>query len=122
MEGLPVTQSGGFGGITSIGNYNRTGSAGAGINLNATGFLGNTRSTSSSYIRRGLGVDIPTSGASSAPAVASIAVFALISEGSGVSRFANCQLSFYSIGRALDLAILDARITALSNAIQAAIP
>lgn len=116
-----ITRFNSFGGITAIGNYNRTGSAAAGINLNATGFLGNTRSASSSYIRRGLGVDIPTSGTSSAPAVASVAVFASNNEGSGVSRFANCQLSFYTIGRALDLAILDARITALSNAIQAAI-
>jgi hypothetical protein len=35
---------------------------------------------------------------------------------------ANARLAFYSIGESLDLALLDARVTALINAFAAAIP
>ena len=34
----------------------------------------------------------------------------------------DARLAFYSIGESLDLALLDARVTALINAIAAAIP
>lgn len=40
----------------------------------------------------------------------------------GIQLYANARLSFYSIGEALDLALLDARVTALINAFAAAIP
>jgi hypothetical protein len=36
--------------------------------------------------------------------------------------FSNARIACYSIGESLDLALLDARVTALINAIAAAIP
>ena len=36
--------------------------------------------------------------------------------------YSDARLAFYSIGESLDLAILDARVTALINAYAAAIP
>ena len=39
-----------------------------------------------------------------------------------VSSFTSARLSFYSIGEAIDLALLDARVTTLMNALAAAIP
>jgi hypothetical protein len=42
--------------------------------------------------------------------------------GSGGNVPTNARLAFYSIGESLDLALLDARVTALINAIAAAIP
>jgi hypothetical protein len=41
---------------------------------------------------------------------------------SGGNYFSSARLAFYSIGESLDLALLDARVTALINAIAAAIP
>jgi len=38
------------------------------------------------------------------------------------STATNARLAFYSIGESLDLALLDARVTDLINAIGAAIP
>lgn len=45
-----------------------------------------------------------------------------IFKSSGVNSGVNSRLAFYSIGEALDLALLDTRVTALINAIGAAIP
>jgi hypothetical protein len=38
------------------------------------------------------------------------------------SAYTNARLAFYSIGESLNLALLDARVTTLINAIAAAIP
>jgi hypothetical protein len=40
----------------------------------------------------------------------------------GTPFYSNARLAFYSIGESLDLALLDARVTTLINAIAAAIP
>jgi hypothetical protein len=41
---------------------------------------------------------------------------------SNTNALSNCRIAFYSIGESLDLALLDARVTALVSAIGAAIP
>lgn len=97
--------------------YNATNHTIALTTTSATvGFFGTTRSSTSSYTARGGGVNV-AGGAVSSEDTSQVAVFGLPT----VSR-TDARLSFYSIGQALDLAILDARISALSNAIQAAIP
>ena len=40
----------------------------------------------------------------------------------GGINFSNARLAFYSIGESIDLALLDARVTALITAFAAAIP
>lgn len=110
-----------FSGLTTIANYNRSGVAASGTNLDATGFLGNSRSASNSYTRRGLGVNNTVAAMSALPGSINILIFAEGRGAGSVIRYANCRLAFYSAGHDLDLAILDARITALSNAIQTAI-
>jgi hypothetical protein len=82
----------------------------------AVGLMGTSRSVPVSYIYRVAGVSAGPSNASQTPFNNNLSIFA-----SGSASYSNGRLSFYSIGSALDLAILDARITALSNAIQAAI-
>lgn len=81
----------------------------------AVGFLGSSRNSSSSYTARGGGITL-TGGAINTQATSEIKIFT-----TGVS-FTNARLAFYSIGEALDLALLDARVTALINAFAAAIP
>jgi hypothetical protein len=49
-----------------------------------------------------------------------IPVFA--GRGSGIESYSNARLAFYSIGESLDLALLDARVTALITAFGVAIP
>jgi hypothetical protein len=51
-----------------------------------------------------------------------IPVFARRTAVSTLDGYSNARLAFYSIGESLDLAILDARVTALINAYAAAIP
>ena len=46
----------------------------------------------------------------------------LVFNETGASYHSNARLAFYSIGESLDLALLDARVTALINAFAAAIP
>jgi hypothetical protein len=84
---------------------------------NSTGFLGVSRSNSTQITGRNGGSNTIFSQSSQVPSGGAIFVFAA---GSAGDR-ANARLNFYSIGEFLDLAILDARITALSTAIQAAI-
>jgi hypothetical protein len=84
----------------------------------APGFLGGVRTSSSSSSIRSEGVTTDASVASQVPASESLGVFA---NGLGGTPAA-CRLSYYSIGESLDLALLDARITALINAFGAAIP
>jgi hypothetical protein len=83
-----------------------------------TGLIGISRSTSSSYDRRLLGSTSNLSQASAVGGNNPIYVFSL-----GPSFFnGSGRLAFYSIGESLDLALLDARVTALITAFAAAIP
>jgi hypothetical protein len=84
----------------------------------AAGFIGVNRSSSSEYVRRVGGVSSVAASTSQAPFNGSIGLFA---SASGTGK-CDARLSFYSIGESLDLALLDARVTALMNALAAAIP
>jgi hypothetical protein len=52
----------------------------------------------------------------------SVTVFARNTEINSRNAFASARLAFYSIGESLDLALLDARVTALITAFGVAIP
>lgn len=84
-----------------------------------TGFVGLARSLSSSYIRRSSQASVPVTQTSSTPYDANIFVF--WSNGGASSQYSNGRLAFYSIGEALDLALLDTRISDFITAIGAAI-
>jgi hypothetical protein len=85
-----------------------------------TGFIGLARSDSSSITMRSAGTEATNSAASQTPRDESVFVFARPG-GAPAQAYTNARISFYSQGSTLSLAILDARITALSAAIQAAI-
>ena len=80
------------------------------------GFNGVSRGSSSSYQQRVSTANTTITQASQAPANQLITLFM------GGSIYGTHRLSFYSIGESLDLALLDARVTALMNAFAAAIP
>lgn len=92
----------------------------------ANGFIGASRNNASTISIRNKNSTVAASQASSPPSSPTLFVFAgsdgaAAGNGGNAASFDDSRLNFYSIGSALDLAILDARITALSNAIQAAI-
>lgn len=78
----------------------------------STGGVGVSRSNSSNYVRMNYGSVASISGVSVTPANQNIGVFGAVT----VDR-TNARLSFYSIGEALDLALLDARITTLMSSL-----
>jgi len=79
-------------------------------------FSGISRSASVNYVARVSGVNQTFTVASQTPTADPVLVF------SGGVEFSDARLTFYSIGESLDLALLDARVTALMNAFAAAIP
>jgi hypothetical protein len=82
------------------------------------GFIGLSRSSSSTIYTRIGGAIASQLVGSSAPDAIPIYVFSR-----GVNDFPTAsRLSFYSIGESLDLALLDTRVSALITAIGAAIP
>jgi hypothetical protein len=83
----------------------------------ATGATGISRASSSAYNLRVSGVTDSISNASQSPYNASVAIF-WRTDGTGQS---NARLSFYSIGEALDLALLDTRVSTLMTDLAAAI-
>jgi hypothetical protein len=85
---------------------------------NATGFWGVSRSSSASYVSRVSGTNYAETASSATPNSDNIAIFAN-SDGTNKDT---CRIAFYSMGESLDLALLDARVTTLVNAIAAAIP
>lgn len=91
---------------------------GSGVfSINYPGLIGVSRSNASSYTVRGNNTNTVVSISSAAPVTSSVFVFRPVFS----YPYNNGRLGFYSFGSALDLTILDARITALSTAIQAAI-
>jgi hypothetical protein len=80
------------------------------------GFIGVSRFSSATSQRRYSGVTNSDSSTSQTPAATTIVVLR------AVDSFTNGRLAFYSIGEALDLALLDARVTTLINTFGAAIP
>ena len=82
------------------------------------GFVGATRSTSTTSTTRANRTSTSFNSTSQTPNSANLAVFS-VTEG---AAFSNARIAFYSIGEALDLALLDSRVTDLITAIGAAIP
>jgi hypothetical protein len=82
----------------------------------AAGFLGASRGASTSFTYRSSGTTQTQTSTSSTPTTGAIYVFTDLS----ASNYTNARIAFYSIGESLDLALLDARVTALITAIGAA--
>jgi len=88
----------------------------------ATGFVGLSRAAAGAYTYRTASASTSITQASETPTSDSIFVFAR-NNGSGTPQgHLNARLAFYSIGESLDLALLDARVTALITAFGVAIP
>jgi hypothetical protein len=80
------------------------------------GLIGHSRDSGASYIFRNNGSNSTITRSSQTPNNANIRLFQFAATG-----FGNHRLAFYSIGESLDLALLDARVTTLINAFDAAI-
>lgn len=106
---------------TSLNNLGSFDSAGNIANASANNKLGGlSRSSGSSFTARFNGANTTISLASTTPNNGNITLFAR--PASPVDLYSTSRLAFYSIGESLDLAKLDARVTALINAFGAAIP
>ena len=81
------------------------------------GFLGHSRSSSASYVRRNDGTSTTLSRTSGAPGGNAYELMRT----AGVTTFGSPRVAYYSVGSHLDLALLDSRVTTLYNAIGAAI-
>jgi hypothetical protein len=100
---------------------NRSATANIGLTRGvANSLIGMNRSLSTEFVYRQSGASQTISRNSETPLNGNIFVF----RGAGFTpgALSNARLAFYSIGESLDLALLDARVTALINAIAAAIP
>lgn len=85
----------------------------------ATGFIGQSRNNSTTFIARHKGANNTATRTSQSPGTTGIAVFGT---GESTSFRSDARMAWYSIGEAIDLALLDARVSALYTAIGAAIP
>lgn len=111
----------GAGGVSAVSVYNRSAARLDTGGMDSTGLIATNRANGSQITGRAAQLNFgPLSTTSNAPSSSTIFIFAENANGIPTAR-TNARLNFYSIGESLDLAILDARITALSNAIQAAI-
>jgi hypothetical protein len=86
----------------------------------ALGFVGVSRASSAAYSRRVASVNSTVTESSVAPSSNNVALYRTATT-AAASLQANARLTFYSIGESLDLALLDARVTTLINAFDAAI-
>jgi hypothetical protein len=80
----------------------------------ATGFIGSSRSGSASYVFRHSGSNSTITRTSSSVGSATYRIF---TNGTSALLHSDGRISFYSIGTAVDLALLDARLATLYNAI-----
>ena len=94
----------------------KTGSSNVTITGKATGFYGLSRPNTSDVAIRTNGSAFSTTLANGTSRSSNILVF-----GNG-NTYTDARISFYSIGEALDLALLDARLITLMSALAAAIP
>jgi hypothetical protein len=88
-------------------------------NNNANGLMAVSRALSASYIQRGNATSESINVTSLTGAENNMFIFRRNNPVSAL--YATARLAFYSIGESLDLALLDARVTALINAFDAAI-
>jgi hypothetical protein len=86
-----------------------------------TGFMGSSRASSSQATMRGNSTSLLGNSTSSAPSNVFLHVFSR-SNNNLPQSLSTVRLAFYSIGESLDLALLDARVTALITAFGVAIP
>jgi hypothetical protein len=96
---------------TSTGIYSSS------LSLNSTGLIASSRGSSTSFEVRGQGVNQTVARSSVAPSDLDLYVFARNYNGTADFTTTNFRLAFYSIGEALDLALLDTRVTRLMNLI-----
>jgi hypothetical protein len=134
---INLTEQGSLKPVEFIGNGNTSGSTGftragngteyifrqvsasfAVLSNSSIGFLGASRNLSTSFLYRVGKANYSSNDTSATPLNLSHFVF----DGRQAGRTSNARLAFYSIGESLDLALLDARVTALINAFAAAIP
>ena len=94
---------------------NRNGAPSSSFTL-ATGFAGQSRAASASYITRTNSASNTTTMTSQTTFSGNVCVFA----SQVPSLYSDARLAFYSIGESLNLAFLDTRVTALINAINVA--
>jgi hypothetical protein len=109
--------------IESSGLYCGPASPAASIANGATGLVGVSRNSSSSFSarRQASSVTVTTTYGSKS-LTSTIPVFAFRNSNTSIGSYSSARLAFYSIGESLDLALLDTRVTALITAIGAAIP
>lgn len=114
------TNIGGGGGNDNTWVIHDTGS-GVPVFVNGTsiGFYAVNRSNSSNYQYRisSTTTTVTRSASATAPGTGTITIFSR-----GNAFHTTARLAFYSFGQSLDLALLDTRVTALINALAAAIP
>jgi len=87
----------------------------------ATGLIATSRESSGSFTSRVEGANSDTAVPSATPTSQKIFVFCRNDSSSGATRFVDARLGFFSLGQSLDLALLDARVSALMSAIGAAL-
>jgi len=106
-------------GLNAIDVRSRNSAGGAAGSINSIGFMGISRNNASNFDARVDGNTVIINSASTTLNTQNTTVFA---RESGTSLLADARLAFYSIGEALDLALLDTRVTNLMNQINGAIP
>lgn len=84
------------------------------------GFKGMSRNASTSFVRRAAGSSNSETSTSNTPTTGNIHVFRVNRASNNL--YSDNRIAFYSIGEALNLTLLDARVTTLINALSAAIP
>jgi hypothetical protein len=89
-------------------------------NLN-TGLLGGVRTSSTSLAARFGGTNYTEANSSTATKARNVYIFGR-NDSSGFVDATSARLAFYSIGEAIDLALLDTRLTTLMSALATAIP
>jgi len=107
-------------GNTGITTYSRSvGGDRVANSTSITGLLGISRASSAQYSAIIEKISTPYSRASATPGSTPLTVFA-DNTGGNVSFYSNCRLAFYSMGEALDLALLDNRVSELMGRIKTA--
>lgn len=94
----------------------------SGIGNSTAGFLGTVRSASGSFSTRIGATNYSVNNNSVTPPTRTVYVFGRNHPSAALTDPTAARLSFYSIGEALDLALLDSRVTTLINALAAALP
>jgi hypothetical protein len=109
------------GSASNVDFRSRSSTAASISSASTVGFVGVSRAESASFVTRIVGASATQSIASQTPLAVNSLLFARNSSAGVAGLFSASRISYYSIGEGLDLALLDARVAALSTAIGAAI-